>query len=247
MVREKGREGGGERESEREWERDQLSLIAGPETPVEYLSQASQIKFECLKLLAFLLRGATLAKIEEGNLFSKYDCIFSVCLNIATWYTGNTFQITAEKKKFTQAEEKATKEEAKDQEEEEKEKEKEEEEGEPASSTESSQTEQHREAPPISRVVADTTSQSPTKSREVEGDSSCPAEPEEDPIVAATKRTREGDSKIGTLEKIFSVLSINRALCLLGAILPQELSVSMIGKILSACTCTYKYLAAVNY
>ena len=150
-------------------------------------------------------------------------------------YTGNTLQITAEKKKSTEAEEKAAKEEAKDQKEEEKEKEKEEEEGEPATSTKSSTaTEQHHETPPISRVVADTTSQSPTKAREVEGDSSCPAEPEEDPIIAATKQTREGDSKIGTLEKIFSVLSINRALCLLGAILPQELSVSMIGKILSA-------------
>ena len=143
-------------------------------------------------------------------------------------YTGNTFQITAEKKKSTEAEEKAAKEEAKDQKEEEEEKEKEkEEEGEPVTSTESSTaTEQRREAPPISRVVADTTSQSPSKAREVEGDSSCPAEPEEDPIIAATKQTREGDSKIGTFEKIFSVLSINRTLCLLGAILPQELSVS---------------------
>lgn len=149
---------------------------------------------------------------------------------MTTSYTGNAFQITAEKKKSAEAEEKAAKEEAKDQkEEEEKEKEKEEkeEEGEPATSTESSTaTEQHRETLPISRVVADTTSQSPSKAREVEEDSSCPAEPEEDPIIAATKRTREGDSKIGTLEKIFSVLSINRALCLLGAILPQELSVS---------------------
>ena len=172
-------------------------------------------------------------------------------VHLTNLYTGNPFQITAEKKKSTEAQEKAAKEEAKDQkEEEEKEKEEkeEEEEGEPAISTKSSTaTEQHRETPLISRVVADTTSQSPSKAREIEGDSSCPAEPEEDPIIAATKRTREGDSNIGTLEKIFSVLSINRALCLLGAILPQELSVSIIRKILSACTyCTYKYLAAIK-
>jgi hypothetical protein len=148
---------------------------------------------------------------------------------------------------LTQAEEereKAAKEEAKDKEEKEKEKEKEEEkEGEQAPSTESSPTEQHRETPPISRVVADTTSQSPVKSGEVEADSSCPTEPEEDPIVAATKRTRPGDSKIGTFEKIFSVLSINRALCLLGAILPQELSVSVIRKTLLH----VHYYAAVDF
>ena len=139
------------------------------------------------------------------------------------------FQIPAEKKKSAQAEEeekeKAAKEEAKDQEEEK------EKEGEP-SSTESSATEQ-REAP-ISRVVADTTTQSSSpssspKSSEVEADSSY-TEPAEDPIIAAAKRTQPSDSKIGTLEKIFSVLSIDKALCLLGAILPQELSVSNRGK-----------------
>ena len=41
-------------------------LSAGTEIPVEYLSQASQIKLECLKLLSFIIRAATLAKFEEG-------------------------------------------------------------------------------------------------------------------------------------------------------------------------------------
>ena len=51
---------------------------------------------------------------------------------------------------------------------------------------------------------------------------------EEDPIIAAAKQTQPNDSKISTLEKIFSILSIDRSLCLLAAILPQELSVSRI-------------------
>ena len=51
---------------ERENKRRDIHLLAGNEIPVEYLSQASQIKFECLKLLSFILRGATLAKFEEG-------------------------------------------------------------------------------------------------------------------------------------------------------------------------------------
>ena len=159
----------------------------------------------------------------------------SVALNIVWSLTQQYFQITAEKKKIAQAEEearkKAAKEEGKDQEEgEDKEKEKEQEkEGEQSSAESSSSSsgtaEQQCEAP-VSRVVADTTAPSPsTKSSEAEADSSY-TEPEEDPIVAATKRTQSNDSKIGTFEKIFSVLSIDRALCLLGAILPQELSVS---------------------
>ena len=163
----------------------------------------------------------------------------SVALNIVWSLTQQYFQITAEKKKIAQAEEEArkkvAKEEGKDQEEgEDKEKEKEQEkEGEQSSAESSSSssgtTEQQREAP-VSRVVADTTAPSPsTKSGEAEADSSY-TEPEEDPIVAATKQTHPNDSKIGTFEKIFSVLSIDRALCLLGAILPQELSVSNGGK-----------------
>ena len=147
------------------------------------------------------------------------------------------FQITAEKKKSEEEEkEKAAKDEAKDQE-----KEKEEKEGVP-SSTESSATEQ-REAP-ISRVVADTTTQTTSpKSSNIEADSTY-TEPEEDPIIAAAKRTQPGDSKIGTLEKIFSVLSIDRVLCLLGAILPQELSVSN-GE--NVPLLHVKYNAAVNH
>ena len=57
---------GTERQREGERERS-YNLHTGTETPVEYLSQASQIKFECLKLLAFILRAATLAKFEEGT------------------------------------------------------------------------------------------------------------------------------------------------------------------------------------
>ena len=49
---------------------------------------------------------------------------------------------------------------------------------------------------------------------------------EVDPITAASKQTKPNDSKIGTLEKIFSVLTIDKSLSLLAAILPQELSVS---------------------
>lgn len=158
----------------------------------------------------------------------------SVALNIVWSLTQQYFQITAEKKKIAQAEEearkKAAKEEGKDQEEDkDKEKEKEGEQSSAESSSSSGTTEQQREAP-VSRVVADTTAPSPsTKSGEAEADSSY-TEPEEDPIVAATKQTQSNDSKIGTFEKIFSVLSIDRALCLLGAILPQELSVSNGGK-----------------
>ncbi len=74
-------------------------------------------------------------------------------------------------------------------------------------------------------MVADTTQSPSPKSGEVEADSRY-SEPEEDPIVAAAKRTQPNDSKISTLEKVFSVLSIERVLCLLGAILPQDLSVS---------------------
>ena len=187
---------------------------------MEYMSQASQIKFECLKLIAFLLRAATLAKLEEGMEKKKKSYTYT-----RLW---QYLEIVAEKKKSIKAEEeekeKAAKEKAEDHDKEEKaeEKEKEEESPNEPSSTESSVTEQRDPIPEL-RVVADTTSS--TKSGEAEADSSHP-EPEEDPIVAAAKRTQPNDSKIGTLEKIFSVLSIDRALCLLGAILPQELSVS---------------------
>ena len=171
------------------------------------------------------------------QLFSVYFGVTFTLFLYCTLQHWRYFQILAEKKKSAQAEEKekekeeerekAAKEETKDMEEE-KEKEKEKE-GEGESSAESSAATEQREAP-VFRVVPDTTTQSPSsspsqKSGEVEADSTF-AEPEEDPIVAATKRVRPGDSKLGTLEKIFSVLSIDRALSLLGAILPQELSVS---------------------
>lgn len=51
---------------------------------------------------------------------------------------------------------------------------------------------------------------------------------EVDPIIAAAKRPHPNDTKVGTLEKIFSVLNIDKSLSLLAAILPQELSVRLI-------------------
>ena len=71
------------------------------------------------------------------------------------------------------------------------------------------------EQAPISRVVPDMSA----------GDGSSPVDVEVDPITAAAKQTKPIDSKIGTLEKIFSVVNIDKSLSLLAAILPQELSV----------------------
>lgn len=48
---------------------------------------------------------------------------------------------------------------------------------------------------------------------------------EEDPIVAASKKYRDIDSRIGVLEKTYAVLAIDSSLGILAAMLPQELSV----------------------
>ena len=48
---------------------------------------------------------------------------------------------------------------------------------------------------------------------------------EEDPLVAASKQPWEEDTRVGRMEKTFSVLAIERILGLLVAILPEELSV----------------------
>ena len=74
------------------------------------------------------------------------------------------------------------------------------------------------EQAPTSRVVADMSA----------GDGSSPVDVEIDPIVAAAKQTKPIDSKIGTLEKIFSLVNIDKSLCLLAAILPQDLSVGFV-------------------
>ena len=54
-----------------------------------------------------------------------------------------------------------------------------------------------------------------------------PASPseEEDPLVAASKQPWEEDTKVGRMEKTFSVVAIERILGLLVATLPEELSV----------------------
>ena len=50
---------------------------------------------------------------------------------------------------------------------------------------------------------------------------------EEDPIVVASKQYREIDARIGVLERTYAVLTIDVALGVLAAVLPQELSVSL--------------------
>ena len=52
-----------------------------------------------------------------------------------------------------------------------------------------------------------------------------PSEEEEDPLVAASKQPWEEDTKVGRMEKTFSVVAIERILGLLVATLPEELSV----------------------
>ena len=74
------------------------------------------------------------------------------------------------------------------------------------------------EQAPTSRVVPDMSA----------GDGSSPVDIELDPITAAAKQAKPIDSKIGTLEKIFSVVNIDKSLCLLAAILPQDLSVGLV-------------------
>ena len=99
---------------------------------------------------------------------------------------------------------------------------------EPPSSSESAE---QCEAPP-SRVVPDTPTgrqTPPTTSGAVTTDSGLmDPELQEDPIVMAAKQTRPNDKKMDTFEKMYSVLSIDRSLCLLAAILPQDLSVSAV-------------------
>ena len=63
---------------------------------------------------------------------------------------------------------------------------------------------------------------------DVQTDGNSDDDKEVDPITATAKQTKSVDAKIGNLEKLFSVLNIDKSLCLLAAILPQELSVSSV-------------------
>ena len=49
---------------------------------------------------------------------------------------------------------------------------------------------------------------------------------ESDPVIVASRRPREMDSTIGELEKTYGLLALEKALGLLAAMLPQEMSVS---------------------
>ena len=84
------------------------------------------------------------------------------------------------------------------------------------------------------RVVADTPHDLSPPPEDPTEESAGLAEGETDPVSTATKQNKPSDEKIGTLEKIFAVLNIDKALSLLSAILPQDLSVST-----CACTCGY--------
>lgn len=123
--------------------------------------------------------------------------------------------IVAEKKLAEEAEEK----------EKEKEKEKEEDKGKDGDKegnkedTKEASSEQPAKPLETSRVVPDVSGESSS--------SSCSKDSEVDPITATAKQTKSDDAKIGTLEKIFSVMNVDKCLCLLAAILPQELSVSV--------------------
>ena len=87
------------------------------------------------------------------------------------------------------------------------------------------------------RVVADTPHDLSPPPEDPTEDSAGLVEGEADPVSMATKLSKPLDDKIGTLEKIFAVLNIDKALSLLAAILPQDLSVSTC---IDACefTCT---------
>ena len=53
------------------------------------------------------------------------------------------------------------------------------------------------------------------------------SKPEEDPVAVASRRPREVDGKIGELEKMYGVLMLEKALGLLSAVLPQDMTVSV--------------------
>ena len=61
------------------------------------------------------------------------------------------------------------------------------------------------------------------------------SKPEEDPVAVASRRPREVDGKIGELEKMYGVLMLEKALGLLSAVLPQDMTVSVAGLLCVYC------------
>ena len=174
-----------------------------------YTAQACKIVFECLRLLAFCLRAALTAKLEEGGTVFL-DMHFTV-VALTIYISSSCEMLTVKMLYFASVGSKKDKDKP----------EPSQEIKEPPTQQqqkEEEEKEEEEEPPQLqSRVVED---QSVTCTPPAS-----PSEEEEDPLVAASKQPWDEDTKVGRMEKTFSVVAIERILGLLVATLPEELSV----------------------